>query len=168
MPPTPLSKAETIQAIQTTRQQLEAEINSLTPAQLITPGSVTELWSGKDLLAHIASWEQVFLNRLQIIQQGQPAPSIMLPGESFAQAIQRHNDTSYLDYKDYGLLELQGLFAESHEQLLIAVADLREEDLTDASELNQLLGVPVWGLLRGVSYHHYGFHADDLRKYLAR
>jgi hypothetical protein len=52
-----MQKSELINHMQTTRTELENLLAPLTPAQLTTAG-VAGAWSVKDLLAHIAWYQQ--------------------------------------------------------------------------------------------------------------
>jgi hypothetical protein len=53
----PKTKARIIQELNTERKRLESILMTLTPDQLIQKGVIGE-WSIKDILAHLADWEE--------------------------------------------------------------------------------------------------------------
>jgi len=75
--PKPISKAQAIDKLETERRRLEQNLAPLNENDMLRPGVVGE-WSVKDVLAHLASWEQFFLDWYAADQRGEmphpPAP----------------------------------------------------------------------------------------------
>ncbi|MBN1666373.1 MAG: ClbS/DfsB family four-helix bundle protein [Anaerolineales bacterium] len=68
-----MKKAKLLQAMQSTRQELQALIADLTPEQMQTP-DVHGGWSVKDILIHLTLWEAELIKLLFQAEQGrQPA-----------------------------------------------------------------------------------------------
>ena len=54
-------RAELIQAIQAERARLEHNLSAISFTDMTLPG-VVGIWSIKDILAHLAAWERLFLH----------------------------------------------------------------------------------------------------------
>src|SRR6188768_638053 len=67
----PMTKQELIEKIERSHSEWEALLSQIDPSRLDEPG-VTGDWSVKDLIAHIAAWQQRVLDRMDADKTGQP------------------------------------------------------------------------------------------------
>lgn len=95
--PRPTSKADLLVATDRERSQLEAVLAPLAPARMELPGVVGE-WSVKDVLAHLAEWEQRALGWYRAGLRGD-APDLPAPGYEWSETprlnraiFERHRD----------------------------------------------------------------------------
>jgi hypothetical protein len=99
------------------------------------------VWSGRDLLAHIANWEEVALGVIERLESGEPAG---WPGgetdEKNAALLEPYRDASLEDVRDY--------LETSHFSLM------------DAAEHARNITPDV---LLSVTANHYAKHMDDFR-----
>jgi hypothetical protein len=80
LPVNPASRAEAYAALDEARAGLMTAFRGLSPEEMTRP--VLHGWSTKDLLAHIASWEEQVLPDLERLQRGHtPALTAFNPGQ---------------------------------------------------------------------------------------
>lgn len=120
-----MDKTTLMNMIQTEYAQFELLIASLSETQLCMAPFEGE-WSVKDIMAHIAIWEQICTRWLDECSRGvTPQPSERVDYES--------NDRIYRENQDRTLVEVQKLFHFAHQQFLHQVdllfQTLPEEDI---------------------------------------
>ncbi len=120
------TKADLLKAIQAERRRLERHLAEINPANFSEPG-VCGVWNLKDLLAHLAAWEQTFLcwyaDRDAMLNHEEPAEVQTM------KAIHRYNAQLYEQYRDWSLDKVLGFFHRSHSQVYAVVEQIPEEDL---------------------------------------
>ncbi len=67
------SKVELLKDIQVEHARLDKMLSTLTAEEMIRPGVVGD-WSVKDVLAHLAAWEQLLLGWYEAGRHAQPLP----------------------------------------------------------------------------------------------
>ena len=160
-----MDKTTLLNTIQTEYAHLEALIAPLSEAQLSTPGSEGQ-WSIKDVMAHIAVWEQICARWLEEFLRGEtPQPSERLDIDS--------NDRIYRENRDRSLAEVRQLMHSTHEQFLRQVDLLTqtysEEDLNAAHRYAWTESWPGYSLIAAIAdnfYEHYQDHAQYIRHLL--
>ena len=160
-----MDKTTLLRTIQTEYAHLEALIAPLSEAQLSTPSS-EEQWSIKDVLAHIAVWEQICARWLEEFLRGEtPQPSERLDMDS--------NNRIYRENRDCSLSEVRLLMRSAHEQFLQQVELLTqtysEEDLNAEHRFAWTESWPGYSLVAAIadnSYEHYQEHAQHIRHLL--
>jgi hypothetical protein len=123
-----ISKALAIEKLQTERRRLEQNLAKLSQADMIQPGVVGE-WSVKDILAHLAEWEQLFLDWYAADQRGEtphpPAPGLTWKPKDLdilnRQIFEKHRGRS--------LPDVLAEFHNTHERFMTTVQAIPEKDV---------------------------------------
>ena len=122
----PTTKEELLRAIHMEWDSLEKSFTNLTPEQMIQPGAIGK-WSVKDVLAHLAEWQQMCLGWYNAGLRGE---SPHLPAEGFKwNQMPALNRRIYEKYRDQTLEDVQDFFQASYRQTLDVVERASEEEL---------------------------------------
>ena len=156
-----MDKATLLHTIQTEHAHFEALVAPLSETQLCLANFVGQ-WSIKDIMAHIAVWEQLCGRWLEVFVSGKtPQPSERLDNTS--------NERIYLENCDRSLPEVQELFHNAHQQFLHQVNLLTqaftEEDLNTPHRFAWTEPWPCYTLIAVIadnSYEHYYDHAQQI------
>jgi hypothetical protein len=132
-----------------------ASYAGLDEATLLTPG-VTGNWSIRDIIAHVAWWEQEALTHVPPMLDGGRPPrySVTYGGIDAFNALmtERKRNLSLAD-----VLEEQ---EETHRRLIALVQHLPESALAGDSRIRRRLRLDTYG--------HYPTHADAIRRWRRR
>ena len=127
----------------------------LSEAELLTPG-VIGLWSIKDIIAHVTTWEEEALKHLPFILQGGKPPkySVQYGGiDAFnAQTSERKGSLS--------LTEVRCLQESVHQQLICLIEGVSEEHLGSGSKFAHRLRLDTYG--------HYRRHTAAIQRWRNR
>ncbi|MEO9029122.1 MAG: DUF2087 domain-containing protein, partial [Ktedonobacteraceae bacterium] len=108
-----MDKRTLLNTISTEHARFETLVTPLSETQLCA-AIFDEQWSIKDIMAHIAVWEQLCTCWLEEFLRGvTPQPSERLDNES--------NNRIYREHRDRSLAEVQNLFYSAHQQFLSQV-----------------------------------------------
>ena len=160
-----MDKATLLNTIQTEHARFESLVAPLNEVQLCTATGDGEL-SIKDIIAHIAVWEQICTRWLEeFVRGGTPQPSERLDYES--------NNRIYRENRDRSLAEVQELFHHAHQQFLhqvnLLAQTLSEEDLNASRRFPWTESWPGFSPIAVIadnSYEHYCDHAQHIRSWL--
>ncbi len=126
----------------------------LSDAQLTEPGAIGE-WSVKDVLAHVAIWEQEALTHLPlIIAAGRPPRYVSYGGiDSFnAHMIEQRRGQS--------LAEVKKQLDETHRRLIAFIQSVPADQLGGETRARRRLRLDTYG--------HYPLHAAAIRAWRER
>ncbi|SRR5579872_725112 len=145
--------------------QFESVIAPLSEIQLCATPSEGE-WSIKDIMAHIAAWEQICTHWLDEVVRGEtPQPSERVDMGS--------NERIYREYQDRSLTEVEEFFLHAHQQFLnqvnVLVQTLSEENLNTSHRFawtEAWPGASIVAVIADNSYEHYSDHAQQVRNLL--
>ncbi len=152
--PTP-TKDQLKTAITQEWQHLEDVVAKLEPRQLTQAGVTEAGWSAKDILAHLAAWEQLFLGWYAAGLRGE-TPQTPAPGYTWSAAnLHKLNEKIYRKYRRMSLTEIRRLCSESHQQLLAAFADMTEEDLSQPNRFAWTGKGALAGAVTANTWRHY-------------
>ena len=165
MSPRHQNKAELLAAIRTNRSNLEKKFSNLTPEQMVWPGSMDE-WSVKDILAHLADWEQRFIGWYQAGLRGEevhtPAPGLNwgnLP-ELNQQGYEKHLHKTLDEVLDY--------YHASYQQILSLIEGMSQDELFTPGYY-QWTGVkPLQNWVAANTSRHYNWARRNIRTRLIR
>src|SRR6266545_4811251 len=167
-PTAPKDKAELLERAGREYAALEQTIGQLSEAQMTTP--LDGSWSAKDILAHIAAWQQILLG-------------FHIGGRPFHEAargiaanyetddIDTINEALYQRDKNRPLSEVLDAFRRSHQETMTTIEGLSEADLfraytppgRDPSDGGQLIN---W--IAGDTYEHYEEHRATIQRLTAQ
>lgn len=160
-----MDKTTLLNTIQTEYAHFESLIAPLTETQCSTALFEGE-WSIKDIMAHIAVWEQLCARWLEEFVRGViPQPSERLDHQS--------NDRIYRENRDRSLSEVHELFRHAHQQFLYEVnlltQTLSEEDVNASHRFawtESWTGASLIAVIADNSYEHYQDHAQQIARWL--
>ena len=158
-----MDKAQLLAEMNSKYAELESLLASLNEQQMTTPG-VSGDWSIKDILAHITTWQQSMLERLQAVARN-VTPAFYGPDND--EEMDRMNARFYQENKARPLSEVLSNFSTSHRQVVEMVQTLQDEDLFDPNRFTWRRGSPLWDLVAGDTYEHYDEHMQSIQQWLA-
>ncbi len=158
-----MDKKTLMNTIQTEYTQFESLIAPLTEAQLCQTAYEGE-WSIKDILAHIAVWEQLCAKWLAECVGGEtPNPSERNDMQS--------NDRIYQANRGRTLAEVRELFKNAHQQFLSQVdvlfQTLTEEDINASHRFAWTKYWPGYSIMAVISDNSYEHHYDHTQQILS-
>ena len=160
----PTTVAALVIRIQAAFERFLPAIGRLSEDQLLDP-RLPGGWSVKDVLAHLAWWDQWLLYTVQLSDR--PGP-IRRPPPLFDE-IPADNDrwADHMNARVYQfnrtreLSEIRAEFDIARQSVLQLVQSLSDADVFDADGLSAVVGQPVAPLLLGI-YEHYEEHAHEI------
>jgi len=160
-----MDKTTLLNTIQTEYAQLESLVAPLSETQLCTVPLEGE-WAIKDIMAHIAVWEQICTRWLAECVRGvTPQPS-----ERTEVGV---NDRIYRENRDRSPAEVRELFHHAHQEFLhqvnLLTQTLSEEEINASHRFAWTEYWPGSSLLAVIadnSYEHYRDHAQQIRRRL--
>jgi hypothetical protein len=160
----PTNKAELLALVHHEYAALEQAIGKLSEAQLTKP--IDNSWSAKDILAHIAAWQQILLV-FHIARKPfeRAAPGIAVSYET--SDVDTINEALHQRDRGRSLAAVLDTFRRSHQQILATIEGMGEADLfrpytppgRDPSSGGQLID---W--IAGDTYEHYLEHRETIAK----
>jgi len=133
-----------LQDIQSAWVELRNALRSLTEHEIVETGAWGP-YSFKDMMAHIATWERILMQRIQALEEGREPPTI--------EDIDAFNEEDIRRNQHLSLREVWDRFIETHEKLL--------EVLERTPVLTRELVAPD-------TYEHYREHLQDILEYEKR
>jgi hypothetical protein len=138
--------------------------------ELLEENEMTEIqmqgnWTVKDILAHIAFWEDRLLLRLSDALAGRPMER--QPGGLSEADVDALNEENYRNHAHLDLHTVLGKSAEIHNSLIGALTRLPEDPLDDFYTI-WWGGEPPWAIIAGDTYEHYEEHLSAIEAYLER
>jgi uncharacterized damage-inducible protein DinB len=141
--------AEAIAQIERSWHGLTAELDQIPRERMLDAGAVG-VWSVKDLLGHIAYWDEEALNAGQRHLTGEPDPEFDFDAINGREAARRADRT---------LDEQWAEMNQAHQAVLTYIC-------SQSGDEPAALG--LCGCLSGYTYEHYDTHAADLRAWRDR
>ncbi len=148
----PATREQLVKRIQAERAVLGSSFAGLTAAQLDVPG-VAGHWSVKDVLVHVAWWEQETAAKLQ----GAVTAHDQLGGEDNEAQIDRVNDSVYRDHRTTPATQVAATFDAALMRLLQALSGLDDDAVLANLEF-----------VAENTYRHYPEHAAQIGAWRAR
>ena len=153
-----MPKETVIEELRAARGALDQAIDGLTADQMLRVGAVG-LWSVKDVLAHLVSWEAELVTVLsQWEQHKQRAPRIVEIDD-----IDEWNDDQYHINAPRSLEGVLQDFHGVHKHLVQAVEALSDRVLDDNRIFPWMEGEPLSYLIAENAAWHEEEHAEDIR-----
>jgi uncharacterized protein (TIGR03083 family) len=153
-----MERAGLVRAVEDGRARLEAAIAGVPTGRLEEPG-LAGGWSVKDVLAHVAFWEESLLAQLDAAASGQPAPA---QDEDFHTVNARVQAT----HRDRPLADV-GQWADRTHRALVAHLRSLPAALLLAPAPGGADDTPLWRSVPGATYEHYPEHVEAIQAWLA-
>jgi hypothetical protein len=169
----PTSKAELLQRLRDERLAWD-NLMATVPDDIATAPNLPNGWSVKDLMAHIAAYENWTAAQIRAFNEGRQATDMELYGVEQLPAEARDWDTEQINSSIYGQYQNQPLdearlFAgQSFNELVEALERISEEDLLRPGALEWVREGNLLAAIPEQSYDHYAMHVDDLRTVAGR
>ncbi len=169
--PPPQTVAELLERMAFAYKTADSLINAYDEATLSQPLGDSD-WSVKDHLAHLMVWEG---SMVALLEKKERLKAMGLDKEQIDSSdFDAMNDQIYELHRDRPLNNILDDFRETHEQLLVLLADLTDDDLQrpylqyqpQAAGDGDFVNKPIVGWLVGDTYAHYAEHLVDISRSL--
>jgi hypothetical protein len=147
----PTTRVEFLALEQQAWEELTATWRGLPDEALVRPGACGSEWSVKDVVNHIAAWQEATLEALTVLLEGHKLPA----GQY---SIQRFNARHYAADQDRSLTASRRRLNRSRRKLLAFLASVPEIQLLDLKGR-----VGTW--VKCGTYGHYDEHLSNLQNY---
>jgi hypothetical protein len=149
--PKPTARAEFMALEQQVWEELAATWRGLPDEALVRPGACGSEWSVKDVMNHIAAWQEATLEALPVLLKGD-----RLPAGQYS--IQKFNARHYAADQDRSVTASRRRLNRSRRQLLAFLVSAPETQLLDLKSR-----VGTW--VKYATYGHYNEHLGNLQNY---
>ena len=156
----PPSKKELLKAISVSWAELNEAINSVSKEQLTQPG-VQGNWSVKDVMAHIAAWKRLAMDRIQAATTGESLKFPVIKGDDF---VDTFNADIYQTHKDQPLDEVITEFHAAYNEFNAQIEALDEELLFQNLPFDWAGNLTYQVLISANTHWHYPEHIDAILK----
>ncbi len=161
-------KAELLERMRAGREEWDALVSQI-PDGVRSEPMLPDGWSVKDLIAHVAAYENWTAAQMRAASEGRAATDMELygveelPPDPEGWDLDRQNAAIYARYKDMPLADVSTFSARAFVDLIAAVESLSEEDLATPGAQSWAGDATLLALIPGQCYAHYAQHIDDLR-----
>lgn len=142
--------------------ELDALLITFTPEQLTTAG-VSGTWSIKDILAHLTSWQQRTLDRLDAAARNEEPRT---PNVANDEEMNQLNERFYQENSGRDLAEVLANYHAAYQQMVTVVEQAEDEDLFQTGRFSWLGASPLWELVAGNTYEHIQEHSGAIQNWL--
>src|SRR5947199_6656913 len=146
-----MKKQQVFQKLEQAWTALKEFYAGLSDAQLMEPG-VMDVWSVKDILAHVSTWEEEALKYLPLILTGGRPPRYSRYG-----GIDAFNAQMTEQKRDLALSDVLKQLDETHRRLIDYIRSMPEEHFTRETRFRHRLRLDT--------YSHYPLHARAIREW---
>jgi len=162
-------RTEAIGILQIGRTQIDALIHQIPKQALTTPGLGGGAWSPKDLVGHLASWEEHALDAVAAWERGERAPIDDLGRMLSTRAI---NDQNVSRKSGWSFARVHRESERTHEELIDAIRTLDQGRWT--VPVGPRGRRPLWQRLGGIlsgpggPFRHDESHVPSLADFVSR
>ncbi len=158
--PIQLSKAELLERIHRSWSDLEQAIAQLSDAQLSAP-ALSGGWAIKDMLAHLASWEQRCTDWIAVSLRDE-TPQRPEPGVTWDD-IDQLNERTFIENQQRSPQEIIAASGAIHKRFLEQIQLLSEDDLNNPHRFPWTEDEALVWFIGSNSYEHYHEHVEQIR-----
>lgn len=158
----PLSKAELLEAVKKSWTELTEAIGELNEDQMGEP-KVQEGWTVKDIMAHVAAWHRLAMDRIHAATTGDDLKFPVIKGDEFADTF---NAETYTKFKDQPLDNVAVEFYSSYEEFLHQIESLDEELLPQNLPFEWAGNLTYQIMISANTHWHYPEHIEAILKWL--
>jgi hypothetical protein len=117
---------------------------------------IDDIWTRKDVLAHLDVWERHVVENLTILRAGSSPDGSVETDEL--------NERFYLEHRARSLDDVRRAEREAYEGVLAAIEGASDEELFDTSHFAWTEGDPLADWFRGNTDEHYEEHLEQLTR----
>ena len=162
-----MDKQTFLETLESERAQWEALVAQVDEGRMAQPGFAGE-WSLKDVIAHLAMYEEWTINEIQRALRGeQPEwdPELTRLSDDERNAI------LYEQQRGRTLVDTLAFSRQTHQHLLETIQALADDEFNSSDGLGGRLhpfwaGRPLWEGLLGNTSEHYRQHLPDLKRWV--
>ena len=156
---TPATKSDLVEIVTSARREWEALLAEVQPAEMELPALAGE-WSLKDLVAHIAWFENQMVGML--------TERALVGSDLWNLSQDERNQVVYLQNKDHPLDEVLSEARAIHARLMTLIEGLQDAELHDPTHFRYMPpDWQPWRIIADNTYLHYQDHSRDLQAWLA-
>ncbi|HEX7587533.1 MAG TPA: DinB family protein [Anaerolineae bacterium] len=156
-----MTRDELLVQIKQTHADLASSLEGISDETMSTR-PVIDWWTLKDMLGHIAMWEQVALRFIEQFQSEGAPKSLGLGDDA---AVDVYNKRGAAERRDWPLALIRSKFDAARIDLLAAVEGLRDEQLNAPLAAPWESGVTLERLIAWNSYEHVPEHIEQIVKW---
>jgi uncharacterized protein (TIGR03083 family) len=162
----PKNKVELLDEMQSGYRAFVALLARLDEPQLTTPG-VNGDWSVKDILAHLATWQERAVLKLEAAKRGEVP--LFMPSIHTDEEMDQFNAATFAAKRTLPLADIMQTFHASYARLRTAVEELDDEALfAGHKRFPWLEESELWESVAGNTFAHYEEHAPMIEAWLDR
>jgi hypothetical protein len=160
----PRAKTKT-QLIESSQKEFKAliEMVDAIPEQLLSAEGVCEVWSVKDILAHLHAWHMLFLTWYQV-GMGGDEPPMPAPGLTWKQTPEL-NEMIYQEYKDEPFDQILISFQESFQVVFNIIKKHSDRELFTKKLYSWTGSTSLGSYLVSSTASHYSWAQDLIKKW---
>jgi hypothetical protein len=158
-----LNKEVCLKRIQSERKRLIQNLDKLSEEQMEVPGVVGE-WMVKDILAHLADWEQRFIGWYEAGLRGE-VPETPAPGIRWQQ-LDVLNQRIYEKHHHRNLEDVGKYFDQSYSQVLATIESIPESDMFAPGKYAWLGESSLITYILANTANHYLWAKREIRNWL--
>jgi uncharacterized damage-inducible protein DinB len=155
-----MPKSNVINELREARTMLLDAIEDLSPDQMVRPG-VIGLWSIKDVLSHLVTWEAELVTALSRLEQHKQRPPRIVEIDDIDEWNAEQYHANAARSLDAVLEDLHGV----HRHLLRALDGLSDRTLDDNRLWSWMEGEPLSYLVAENAIWHEQEHAEEIREW---
>lgn len=163
LPELPRSREELLREIREERAAFEAILAQVPEQRLLQP-LLDGGWSVKDVLAHIAAWEELMVAWVEATLRGE-TPDRPVRGDNW---VDKLNTSLYEKNKPMTLADVQWQFTTSYERAYETAMRLSSAELFESERFAWRAGSPLAVLVAANTCWHYREHREQLERFLAQ
>jgi hypothetical protein len=164
----PGSKTELLERMRAGREEWDALIAQI-PDSVRSEPALAGGWSVKDLIAHVAAYENWTAAQIRAANEGR-APTDKelygveeMPPDPDGWDLDRQNATIYARYQETPLAEVMTFYSQAFADLIAAVEAVPDEDIAKTGLQTWTGDRSLLEIVPGQCYAHYEHHVDELR-----
>jgi hypothetical protein len=151
------NKAELINSTHTEREKLEAKIAGFAPQEMLFAGTMG-VWSVKDILQHLADWEQRWIGWYGAGRRGEP---VVTPEEGYNwRQMGELNELYRLKHQERLLTAVLADFHSSYEQIMGMIEKIPEVEMLALGFYTWTGKLPLIAWIAGNTCDHYRWAAE--------
>src|SRR5579859_3985954 len=162
----PISRHDAVATLESGQAELDGLFDQLSDEELSEPRTISGGWAAKDVMGHIAFWEELGLETVDDVRGGRRPRTVDVGGQEGTDRLNAENQAATAAQS---ATDSRGRAASTHEALLAAIHSLTDaewHERTAETTLGELLG-GVLGMPERPFGHAFA-HVADLKAYVEK